>query len=651
MDSIRALRLFGRFFHGERRFFLVSVLAVAASIFLNFLVPQIVRVAVDGVMGRNFAALPAFVRPLGELDPLLALLYCGLAVLACGAFSWGTGYVARMQLTRGTESIIRRLRNALFAHVQSLPFQWHVKTQTGDIIQRCTADVQVIHGFISGQLAEIIRTTILLITGLALMFTMHIPLTLYVLAFVPILLVYSAIFYGKIARKFHEADVREGELMVRVQENLAGVRVVKAFGRQRFELEKFHEKNNAFADAWIDMSYLEGTYWGVGDLLTGFQIIGVWVLGVHFAVNGTLTVGELIAFAAYSYTMTWPIRALGQILSEMSKTGVSAARLLEILDTEPETESEQAERPAIIGDITFENVRFAYPAADSAAGSLVLQDLNFTIPRGTTFGILGATGSGKSTITYLLSRLYDLTEDGGRITIGGTDIRNIDRRHLRRHIGLVLQEPFLFSKTIGENIAVTCDITSAVNSRQKIAKDFCSFAKSADAGLPPQGKEADEVKGQKNKQELSTVYCRSNNVNLDELRRVARIADLDEDVSGFAKGYDTIVGERGVTLSGGQKQRVAIARTLMQNAPIMVFDDSLSAVDMETDSKIRTALRENTADTTVILVSHRVTSLAQADRILVLENGKQAELGSHAELLERDGIYSRVYKLQNTEDN
>jgi len=271
----------------------------------------------------------------------------------------------------------------------------------------------------------------------------------------------------------------------------------------------------------------------------------------------------------------------------MSQASVSATRLLDILNAEPEEEPEDASEPDLAADIVFDHVSFAYRDTE------VLQDLNFTIPKGSVFGVLGGTGSGKSTITYLLTRLYDLDEGCGKITVGGVDLREIDRRYLRRQVGLVLQEPFLFSKTIGENIAITRD-----------------------------------------------------QADLREIRRVARVADVDENILGFAKGYDTIVGERGVTLSGGQKQRVAIARTLLTDAPIMIFDDSLSAVDMETDARIQAALRENTGGATVILISHRVSTLMHADQILVLDGGKQAELGDHKTLLAEGGIYSRVYKLQ-----
>jgi len=271
----------------------------------------------------------------------------------------------------------------------------------------------------------------------------------------------------------------------------------------------------------------------------------------------------------------------------MSKTGVALKRIKEILDAPGETDSPDSTQPPMDSNIEFRNVSFTY------GDQLVLEDVSFTVKSGTTFGILGATGSGKSTVTYLLNRLYDLPEGSGQIMIGGVDISKIEKAYLRRNIGLVLQEPFLFSKTILENI----DIASR-------GRDF------------------------------------------EKIRKKAKIAAVDENIMAFSKGYDTVVGERGVTLSGGQKQRVAIARTLMMNAPVMVFDDSMSSLDMETDAKIRESLRADTAGATVILISHRISTLMKADMIMVLEDGRIAEIGSHGELVAIDGIYKRVYDLQ-----
>jgi len=587
MKNLSIFRLLGRFMPGRKKYFALAMFATTFNIVLMFLAPQIVRFTVDGVIGQSADDLPYIVRFLANIDPVTAIALCALCILLLVTLGGLFGYISRINIGKGTEGAVEDLRNTLFSHVQDLPFKWHTESQTGDIIQRCTSDVEVVHSFLSTQLVEVVRTVVLITTATILMFSMNVPLAGFAFAFVPVVVLYSALVYKQIGEKFHKADVAEGVLMVQVQENLTGVRVVKAFGREQFELEKFREKNNIFAKNWIDMGYLLGTFWGIGDILTGLQTMGVVIIGTYFAVTGSLTLGALIAFISYSQILTWPVRALGRTLSEMSQASVSATRLLDILDAKPETDPPDAKQPDMHSDITFDHVSFSY------GNTKVLDDLNFTIPKGTVFGVLGGTGSGKSTITYLLTRLYDLDEGCGEISIGGVDIKDIARQYLRKQVGLVLQEPFLFSKTIGENIG--------------IAKD---------------------------------------KADLRDIRRAASVADVDTNIMDFARGYDTIVGERGVTLSGGQKQRVAIARTLLTDAPILIFDDSLSAVDMETDARIQKALRENTKGATVILISHRVSTLMHADQILVLDGGKQAELGNHKSLLAEDGIYSRVYKLQ-----
>ncbi|HIU42680.1 MAG TPA: ABC transporter ATP-binding protein [Candidatus Ventrousia excrementavium] len=587
-------RTFVRFAHGYKRFFILAIAASGLSILFQFLMPQVIRITVDSVIGDRPFALPASVMSaidsMGGRDFLRThLLFCALFVIVFSLLSGIFNFLSRMGVARGTEGTIRTLRNTLFAHVQRLPFAWHTQNQTGDIIQRCTSDVDVVRNFIANQLIEVLRTLILITTALTLMFSMNAALSFVALIFIPIVMLYSGIYYRRISRQFRDADEAEGDLTVAVQENLTGVRVVRAFGRERYEVDRFDEKNNTFANKWINLGYTLGAYWGLGDLVTGLQVLSVIVFGSLLAVRGSITLGEFLVFVSYNQTLAWPVRSLGRTLSEMSKTGVSLTRLYEILVARAEDEEENPGRakPDLTGDIVFDNVTFRYETQS------VLKNLSFTVPHGKTFGILGATGAGKSTITYLLNRLYDLPPDGGRITIGGVDLRDIDRDHLRRGVGVVLQEPFLFSKTIEQNIGIAVQ-----------------------------------------------------NPTLEKVRRCAAIADVDESIIGFANGYDTMVGERGVTLSGGQKQRVAIARTLMLDAPVLVFDDSLSAVDLETDARIRDSLRQSTGDSTVILISHRISTLMHADCILVLEDGAVADIGTHQELISRPGVYRRVFEMQ-----
>ena len=439
---------------------------------------------------------------------------------------------------------------------------------------------------------EVVRTVFLIVLYSSIMVAMNWRLAMVSLAFIPISLLASWVFYGKISTRFKAADEAEGELTTCAQENLTGVRVVRAFGRERFEIDRFGEKNDRFSALWVELGKLLSIYWASGAFLTCLQVMAVVVAGTVAAVEGGLSLGEFQAFVIYNSAMAWPVRSLGRVLSDMSKAGVSLDRVGYILQAGEEKDGPQAKTVRLSGDIAFDHVTFGYE------GQEVLQDVSFTIPWGSTFAILGGTGSGKSTLVHLLDRLYDLGEGQGRITIGGTDIRDISREELRRQIGLVLQEPFLFSQTIRENIAAT---------RPDAAEE--------------------------------------------ELRACAQTACVDEAITELADGWDTVVGERGVTLSGGQKQRVAIARMLLQNAPVMVFDDSLSAVDAETDARIRAALKERMADATVILISHRVTTLMQADRILVLDGGRVADVGSHAQLISRPGIYKEIYDIQMSSDD
>ncbi len=585
-------KLLLRTMRGSYGLFIIALAASAVSILFSFLLPQVVGYTVDSVIGTHEKAIPdvlqKLVDALGGREGLLKnFIVCAIGVAVCAVVSTVFNFISRKTLAHGTERFTRKLRDNLFSHVQHLPFSWHTETQTGDIIQRCTSDVETTKRFVSMQLIEVVRTVVLLIIAFIMMFRLDVKMAIVCGIFVPIILGYTMIFFKQIAKKFLHCDEAEGDLMVKVQENLTGVRVVRAFGRERYEIDTFDEKCDIYSNSWTSLGYTMGIYWGLGDVVSALQLLAVVSAGAFFAARGEITLGDMLIFISYTQTIAGPVRQLGRVVSDMSKTGVALQRINEIFDAETEKEPENAKTPPMDRDITFKNVTFSYDGRD------VLKDLSFTIPAGSTFGILGGTGSGKSTITYVLNRLYDLPENGGSIDIGGVDIKEISLPHLRKNVGLVLQEPFLFSKTIFENIDIA--------------------AKTGD---------------------------------LEKVRESAGIAAVDKDIMSFTEGYDTVVGERGVTLSGGQKQRVAMARTLMLKSPIMVFDDSMSNLDMETDAQIRSALREGTGNSTVIIISHRISTLMQADRILVLEDGKAAELGSHRELMEKDGIYRRIYEIQ-----
>lgn len=556
-------------------------------------IPQVIRISVDGVLGSDLSKIPEWVKTfLSEEtireNPGKMLTIAALAVILLAAINIAANYYSKVFAAKGSESFVKGMRDQLYDHIQKLPYSWHVKNQTGDIIQRCTSDVDVVRNFVTNQLMEVFRIIFLIVFYMVIMFSMNVKISLIAVSFFPIVILYSGYFFSKIAQHFQEADEAEGILSSVVQENLTGVRVVRAFGRESFERKRFDEKNERFAGLWIYLGKFLSLYWSIGDLITGIQILTVICMGVLFTVDGNLTVGEFIAFVSYNSSMAWPVRSLGRIISEMSKAGVSIDRIAYILDEKEEYDRPGVTKPAINKDIVFDKVNFKYEE-----GAAVLKDVSFTVPAGKTFAILGNTGSGKSTLVHLLNRLYDLPDGCGKITIGGVDIRDIDRQYLRSQIGMVLQEPFLYSGSIKENVGIT--------------RESSAF---------------------------------------DDIREACEIACVDSAIDSFTDGYETIVGERGVTLSGGQKQRVAIARMLVEHTPVMIFDDSLSAVDAQTDAMIREALKKRMAGTTVILIAHRITTLMQADCIMVLEDGAVAEMGSHEQLMEHHGIYRRIYDIQ-----
>ena len=565
--------------------FALGIGASLTATLLRTLFTQIIRFTVDHALLGETEGLPTFLlnAPAGQI-----LVWCAAAAAAVALLEFGAGFVQDSNLPKGSERFVKSLRDALYGHIQRLPYRWHVQNPTGDIIQRCTSDVEVVRNFIAEQMVELLSTTFLIVVYMAAMFTMNVKISLFVFAFIPVIVGYSLVFYRRISKGYQKADEAEGELSSDVQENITGVRVVRAFGRERDELEKFRKKNNNYANIWMKLGDMMTVFWSLGDVMSMAQVFGVVAIGVHLCVKGEITLGTYLAFVSYTRQLTWPVRALGRTLSEMSKAGVSIDRLLYILCAEQEQSPAKPLAANLSGDICFDHVSFAYEQKK------VLRDVSFTVKGGTTLGVLGETGSGKSTIALLLSRLYDPGE--GTITIGGVNVRDMEQSELRRSVGVVLQEPFLFSRTVAQNIAITRE-----------------------------------------------------NVSQAEIEQAAKEACLHESIEGFQSGYETVVGERGVTLSGGQKQRTAIARTLLEHAPIMVFDDALSAVDAKTDEAIRGRLREAAGGSTMILIAHRVATLMQADQIIVLKDGQIIERGTPQELLEQNGVFAHTARMQSAE--
>lgn len=587
------------FLEGSKRYFVLFIIFACLVSVLDLINPKIISFTVDTILGDGGAEVPAFVNSLiagfGGIAWLKSNLWVmALAVIAVALAGALCRYFFSYLNGVASEKLVHNMRNKLFDHILHLPFAWHSENHTGDIIQRCTSDVETIKTFLSEQLTQLFRVIVLLSLALFFMLRMNVKLTMVVIIFIPIIVGYSLFFHTKIGNQFEKVDEEEEKLSAIAQENLTGVRVVRAFGREMYERQRFEKQNAHYTDFWVYLMKLMSAFWTSSDLVSYLQLLSVMVYGTVLCVKGEISVGTFIAFNSYTTIIMWPIRSLGRTIANMSKAGISIDRLRYIMNAETEVDTDEMTAVNMHGDIVFDHVSYQYENGSRE----ILQDVSFTVPGGKTIGILGGTGSGKSTLMYLLDRLYDLPEGSGKITIDGVDIRDIPLTELRRNIGMVLQEPYLFSRTLEENIAIA-------------TKD----------------------------------------ARHEDVLSASRIASLDHAVSHFKEGYETFVGERGVTLSGGQKQRTAIAQMIIRHAPIMVFDDSLSAVDAETDATIRKRLKENIAESTVILIAHRITTLMDADEIIVLDNGRIAECGNHQELMEKNGIYRKIYDLQsrNTE--
>lgn len=573
--------------------FLWALIATIMMVIIGFLTPLLLSEIVDSILGSEPFTMPDFlmnpINDLGGRDFLRQNLWIpALALILMNVVNGVFTFIKGRSSAIASENIARKLRNDLYRHLQHLPFAYHVKAQAGELIQRCTSDVDTIRRFLAVQVMEVVNTVLMVVIAMSILLPRSVPITLYSLILVPPLFCFATWFFKMVHKSFEVADEADGVLNAVLQENLSGVRVVRAFGQQEREVEKFDRVNNDLRKKNLRLNELLAIYWGGGDAISMTQTLLTLVVCIIYACNGWITVGTLIVFTSTLGMLLFPIRQLGRTLSDAGKAMVSMKRVQAILHEEAEPDEPNALKPDLHGDIVFDHVSFAYPDDNVP----VLRDVSFTIPAGKTAAVLGGTGSGKSTMMYLLQRLY--TPTSGKITIGGVDIQQIDRKYLRAHVGLILQEPFLYSKSIRENVGITA---------------------------PEQ-----------------------------EAERIEHAADIAS-ASGFIakadKGWETVVGERGVTLSGGQKQRIAIARTLLKDNNILIFDDSLSAVDTETDAQIRAALRHEQKDVTTLIISHRVTTLSQADLILVLENGQITQQGTHVELCSQPGLYQRINSIQN----
>lgn len=485
-----------------------------------------------------------------------------------------------------SETFAENIRNAVYDHMQKLPFAYHKQKDSGDLLQRCTSDIDQIRRFLASQIAEMLYSILIVCFAAAILFSKHAQLALLSVMLLPLILIASLVFYTKSKKIFLDCDIAESKMMAVLQENLNAMHVVKAFHQEKVEIDKFEVSNEDYRSKLFKLVNALGIFWNISDLIGMIQILIMIIFGIKLALAGDLSVGTFFVFLTYISMIIWPIRQLGRILADMGKVSVSVNRIEEILNEKAE-DLEAGIKPEITGDIVFEHVSFNYEDSEEHT----LNDISFHIKANTRVAIMGPTGSGKSSLIHLLNGIYDYKS--GSIRIDGHELRTISKAWLRKKIQIVLQEPFLYSKTIYENIHL------AASSSER-----------------------------------------------DEIIKAAKTASIHHVIEEFENGYETEVGEKGVTLSGGQKQRLAIARSLLLQSPIVVFDDSLSALDSKTDAMIQDALNQLNYTVTTLMITHRINTARNADQILVLDHGRIVQSGTHDSLIHEEGLYKRIYEIQ-----
>jgi ATP-binding cassette subfamily B protein len=564
-----------RMMRGYRLTYFIATMSLGIAALARTAIYLWLRFFVDDVLPSSPTATRLFWVSMG---------FIGLALLQ-GSFTFISGALA----ARTAEGIARQLRNYLFDHIQRLTFTYHDLTPTGELIQRCTSDVDALRRFFADQVIGLGRILLLFGLNFAAIYSINSRLAWLSVVVIPLIVVLSYFFFRKISKLYESYQEQEAVLSTTLQENLSGTRVVKAFARQAFEREKFERENWGKFVLGRRLLTMHAFYWPSSDILASFQMIAGLAIGALMAIDGTITLGEYVAYTGMLIWIIWPMRNLGRLIVQISMGVVSYSRVVEVIrqTREPMDEGIYPEEHEFQGKIIFDDICFAY-----GDRSPVLENISFECNMGDVIGLLGPTGSGKTTLVNLLPRFYDYT--AGNLTLDGSELNQYSRRFLRQQIGIVEQEPFLFSRTIRENI------TLGVHRE-----------------LPQQ-----------------------------EIEVAARAAAIHETITAFPDGYDTLVGERGVTLSGGQKQRIAIARTLLKDPSILILDDSTSSVDTLTEMEIRGALTRLMENRTTFIIAHRIQSVMNADKIFVLEKGRIVQRGTHADLIAEDGIYKKVHEMQ-----
>jgi ATP-binding cassette subfamily B protein len=539
---------------------------------------------------RNFAdtILGATAPFAGTLSRTLVLIAAGFIVLA--VFEGGFAFLSGRLAAYSAEGITRRLRNFLYDHIQRLSFAYHSKTPTGDLIERVTSDMDAVRSFFNDQAIGVGRIIALFVINFLAIMALNWKLALVSVAVVPVILVVSLWFFTKVTKVYEAYQEQEAILSTTLQENLTGVRVVKAFARQDFEKEKFEKDNQEKFLRGRKFIRMNSLFWPLSDIACGFQMLVGFVFAASLVIHGEISVGTYPAYVGLVVWLIWPMRNLGRLIVQTSTGLVSHERLMEIVrqQREPLVDGKIKPDGPVKGKVVFENVSFQYEDGSNE----VLKNISFRCEAGQVIALLGSTGSGKTSLVNLLPRFHDYTD--GRIMLDGLDLKDYSREFLRQQIGIVEQEPFLFSRSIRENISY-----------------------GVDRAVPQ-----------------------------IEIEKVSRAAAIHEVILTFPDGYNTLVGEKGVTLSGGQKQRIAIARTLLKNPRILILDDSTSSVDTETEEEIRVTLNKLMENRTTFIIAHRIQSVMHADLILVMDKGCIVQMGRHEELISREGMYRQIYNIQ-----
>lgn len=553
-------------------------------------VPQFIKYVFDYVLDNTGASntLPDFIKTFfSNYTGVKAAFVVGIALVLFqmirALMMFLNGYIKGVF----SEKISYNIRTKLYEHIQNLPTNYHNTVDTGDLIQRCTSDIDLIKNVLSNQVPELLYIVTSFLSGALQMSAINPSITLVTLSLIPVTTILSIIYFKYISKAFDKVEKEEADMTQVLQENVNGVRVVKAFNQEAYEIEKFNDRSSKYKNSSFKVNKAMSIYWGISDGLATLQYAITIGYCIFLAEKGLISGGDIVACLMYISMVIYPIRGLGRIIGDFGKSIIASNRIDEILSMDEEYKINGDLKPEITGNIEFNDVHFKFDDADEE----LLKGISFSIKSGETIAVVGKTGSGKSTIASLLVRMQEYTS--GSIKIDGVELKDIDKHYLRENVGIVLQEPFLYAKSVYENIRIA-----------------------------------------------------NKDLKEEHVHNAAKTAKIHDDILSFEKGYETMVGEKGVTLSGGQKQRVAIARMLVLHKPILIFDDSLSAVDTKTDLQIRNALKNENALYTSIIITHRITTAKEANKIIVIEDGRVSAIGTHEELALKDGLYKTLWDIQ-----